>query len=107
MTEQHHPVVADEVVKVDWAVGGFGVEVRCRVAKTQWSFAFSCHCASVAETVVKGDSCGRSSKSLKVTFIFVKVIYKTFVENQQNNRISGHVVEEVAHRGFFSFTTLL
>ena len=35
MREQHRPLVADPLVEIDLAFGGFGLEVRCRVANTQ------------------------------------------------------------------------
>ena len=33
MREQHDPVVADEFVEIDWACGGFGLEVGGRRAE--------------------------------------------------------------------------
>ena len=33
--EENNPAVADEVMKVDWPVSGFGIEVRCCVAQAE------------------------------------------------------------------------
>lgn len=44
MREQNHPLVANEVVEVDLAVGGLSIEVRGDAAQAEWLNTIGTHC---------------------------------------------------------------